>query len=425
MPAEDDWHLFNDFLVRQLPADEALHFDASWKLPAVLAYQASEHRHAIDDSWVDHLERRLLYQTYQPRLAAFVYARLARSSMLTPTRHIDDPLRFRRLDLSTEPPGPHTVVGIDAEFVMTQLAEIEIRSDGTTSTVRPSRSGLGRVSVVRSDAELSDVDRYRRPVSRSSESCNDEEWADAQEMIYDDGPSCLRPLPSTHGRSSSNQSSQSTQHQHIAFIDDYISFKDQPVVDYLTQYSGIRPGDLHPKHSPHLRTGHLVPLKYAYKKIWILLNLGVTFVGHGLRKDFRTINIHVPKDQVIDTVELFYRKGARQLSLRFLIWLLLDEKVQAGEHGHDSIEDARAALRLWEKWKELEREGRIEKVLKEIYREGQRLGFRVPENGESSRLGKNGTRPVTPSTQRKSGVVSKPVTPQPGPVKPAEVSLLD
>lgn len=308
---------------------------------------------------------------------------------------------------------------------MTEQAEIEIRSDGTTSTVRPSRSGLGRVSVVRSDADVSDMDRYRRPVSRSSESCTDEEWADAQETLYDDEPSCLRPLPSAHGLRAPNGLSRPTQYQHIAFIDEYISFKDQPVVDYLTQYSGIRPGDLHPKHSPHLQTGHLVPLKYAYKKIWILLNLGVIFVGHGLRKDFRTINIHVPRSQVIDTVELFHRKGARQLSLRFLIWLLLDEKVQIGDQGHDSIEDARAALRLWEKWKELEREGRTEKVLKEIYREGQRLGFRVPENGESSRLGKNGTRPVTPSTQRNSGVVSKPVTPQPAPVKPEPVSLLD
>lgn len=65
-PVPDDWHLFNDFLVRQIPKDEALHFDASWKVPAVLTFQASEHRRAVDDTWMNDLDRRLLYQTYQP-----------------------------------------------------------------------------------------------------------------------------------------------------------------------------------------------------------------------------------------------------------------------------------------------------------------------------------------------------------------------
>ena len=191
----------------------------------------------------------------------------------------------------------------------------------------------------------------------------------------------------------------------IAFIDDYVAVSDR-IVDYLTQYSGISPGDLDPDYSPHVRTGHLIHLKHAYKKIWILLNMGVTFVGHGLRKDFRTINIHVPRDQVIDTVELFYRKGARQLSLRFLTWLFFSEKVQVGLHGHDSIEDARAALRLYYKYKQFEEEGRVERMLKDVYKEGQRSGFRVPESGEASRFGVHG-RPVTPSLVDGS----KPVTP--------------
>lgn len=295
---------------------------------------------------------------------------------LTSSSHIEDPAQYRRLDLSVEKPGPQSEYGIDAEFVLMQQAEIEIRSDGTSSTLRPGRSGLGRVSVVRSGHSKIASSR-RRSSSQASRNCEDHEadiWADALEVP----PQRSRPqLP------------------HVAFIDDYIAVPER-IVDYLTQFSGISPGDLDPDHSPHVHTGHLIHLKHAYKKIWILLNLGVTFVGHGLKKDFRTINIHVPKNQVIDTVELFHRKGTRQLSLRFLIWLLLGEKVQDGQHGHDSIEDARAALRLWEKYQELERKGNIDRALKDIYREGQKTGYKVPEIGEAPKFSA-GQRPMTPN----------------------------
>ena len=43
------WHLFNDFLVRQIPEEKALWF-TSWKLPTVLAYQGKSKSHAVDNS---------------------------------------------------------------------------------------------------------------------------------------------------------------------------------------------------------------------------------------------------------------------------------------------------------------------------------------------------------------------------------------
>ncbi|KAA8565576.1 hypothetical protein EYC84_009428 [Monilinia fructicola] len=163
--------------------------------------------------------------------------------------------------------------------------------------------------------------------------------------------------------------------QGFPFIDDYINCKDT-IVDYLTSYSGISPGDLDPRQSRH----NLVSLKIAYKKLWILLNLGCKFVGHGLKTDFRVINIQIPKTHVIDTADLFFIPAKqRKLGLAFLAWYLFREDIQV--ETHDSIEDARTALRLWKKWEEwvaAEENGGapVEDLLMEVYRVGQASSFR-------------------------------------------------
>jgi PAB-dependent poly(A)-specific ribonuclease subunit 2 len=61
-PAQSQWHLFNDFLVRSVSTEEALTFNSSWKIPSVLAFQVKEANNKIDTDWKQHLDTSLLYQ---------------------------------------------------------------------------------------------------------------------------------------------------------------------------------------------------------------------------------------------------------------------------------------------------------------------------------------------------------------------------
>ncbi|EFW21809.1 PAB-dependent poly(A)-specific ribonuclease subunit 2 [Coccidioides posadasii str. Silveira] len=327
---KSNWHLFNDFLVTGVSKEEVFSFNQGWKSPCTLAYQISTGRHGLDDSWKNELDTTLLFYEWSMN-----------------NRPPTDKCHILK---SEEKPIAGTPIALDTEFVDLEKAEIEVKADGTQEMIRPSKSGLARVSVIRGSGN----------------------------------------------------------HEGVPFIDDYITIKD-PIVDYVTQYSGIKPGDLDPRTSRH----NLVALKVAYKKLWLLLNLGCVFVGHGLASDFRKINIQVPKAQTIDTQYLFFHPGKnRRLSLRYLAWAVFKEYIQeetttttstsittttnpsshdantstttttaittTPPEGHDSIEDARMALRLWKKFKEYEDAGIVNQILEEIFREGVKVGFRPP-----------------------------------------------
>ncbi|KJA18541.1 hypothetical protein HYPSUDRAFT_144864 [Hypholoma sublateritium FD-334 SS-4] len=219
-----------------------------------------------------------------------------------------DPTLIKHEFLSpNELPTIGTLVAIDAEFVSMQQEETEFRSDGTKKVLRPARLSLARVSVLRGK-----------------------------------GP-----------------------REGVPFIDDHIH-TSEVIVDYLTEFSGIKFGDLDPLHSKYT----LTPLKLVYKKLRLLVDSGCIFVGHGLSKDFRIINIYVPPEQVIDTVDLYFMKSRqRRLSLRFLSWYILGEHIQT--ETHDSIEDARSALRLYNAYHDFEADDIFDQKLEEIYREGR------------------------------------------------------
>lgn len=227
---------------------------------------------------------------------------------------------------SSEELSTPMVVGIDAEFVALTPEQSELLLDGTNVITKTSRMSLGRVSVVRA--------------------------LDSKATV---------------GVKGAEQALAGT-----PMIDDYIR-TPEPVMDYLTRFSGLVPGDLDPQTSPH----HLIPLKRAYLKLRYLVDQGYHFVGHGLNNDFRIINIYVPPEQVKDTVNMFHLPNRRKISLRFLVHLLLRQRIQADTH--DSIEDARGAMLLYQYYLKCKEEGRFEEELERIYEEGTKCGWQVPE----------------------------------------------
>ncbi|XP_064403711.1 PAN2-PAN3 deadenylation complex catalytic subunit PAN2-like isoform X2 [Halichondria panicea] len=228
-------------------------------------------------------------------------------------RPVQSPVTFTPLSLA-EIPEEGDVVGVDAEFVTLNQEEAEVKSDGTHTTLKPSQLSVARITV-------------------------------------------------TRGKGTAGGS---------PFIDDYIATSEQ-VVDYVTRFSGIKPEDL----DAVMSSKHLTTLKASYLKLLFLINRGVIFVGHGLKKDFRVINIMVPPEQVIDTVELFHLPNQRYISLKLLAWFYAGLRVQ--ESAHDSAEDARTAVVLYHKFKELEAAGTLQESLKELYKTGRSCGWVVPD----------------------------------------------
>ena len=153
-------------------------------------------------------------------------------------------------------------------------------------------------------------------------------------------------------------------------LDDHI-LPREPVVDYLTRFSGIVAKDLNPKQSPH----HLITPRAAYLKLRFLVERGCVFIGHGLQQDFWIMNLVVPANQIIDTVVIYHKPAQRYISLRFLTNFVLKRDMQ--QDVHDSVEDAMAAYELYLKAVELKHLGKFDDLLEELYEYGRKTDWKL------------------------------------------------
>lgn len=67
-----------------------------------------------------------------------------------------------------------------------------------------------------------------------------------------------------------------------------------------------------------------------------------------------------------------------QVSLKFLCWHFLGQKIQG--HTHDSIEDAVTALKLYKLHLKLKAKGTFVEALNELYEKGKEHNWKVPED---------------------------------------------
>eukprot|EP01036_Dinobryon_divergens_P026750 gene26750-35432_t len=112
----------------------------------------------------------------------------------------------------------------------------------------------------------------------------------------------------------------------------------EPIVDYKTAYSGISEKDL---------ADVTVTLEQARLAFLRLVSSETILIGHSLESDLLALRLSHRKN-CVDTALLFPHPLGfpRRLKLRQLAKDFLQMQIQRGNNGHDSTEDARAALQL-------------------------------------------------------------------------------
>ncbi|XP_076280272.1 RNA exonuclease 4 [Lasioglossum baleicum] len=124
--------------------------------------------------------------------------------------------------------------------------------------------------------------------------------------------------------------------QEDCIYDKYVKPRE-PVRDYRTQVSGIRPEDLKNGQEFHI----------VQREVAEILR-GRTLIGHGLKYDLNVLYLSHPRRHLRDTsrFKLFKQlSDGRTPSLKKLAFELLGREIQTGEHS--SVEDARAAMQLY------------------------------------------------------------------------------
>ncbi|KAH9485822.1 RNA exonuclease 4 [Psilocybe cubensis] len=119
-------------------------------------------------------------------------------------------------------------------------------------------------------------------------------------------------------------------------LDEFVRQKER-VVDYRTQWSGIRESDM----------VHAKPFEEVQKKVADLLKDRI-LIAHAVHNDLKALLLSHPRSQIRDTQFYAYKFGlckTKRVALRNLVKQEVGLTIQSGEHS--SITDARATMAVY------------------------------------------------------------------------------
>lgn len=125
-------------------------------------------------------------------------------------------------------------------------------------------------------------------------------------------------------------------------FDSFVKVEER-VTDYRTFVSGVRPGDLDGPHALDFGKCRATVQQILSNKI---------LVGHALSNDLKVLHLNHPWFLIRDSAEFqpFLKPNMKPHRLKDLAWSHLGLVIQKTGDAHDSIEDAWAAMQLYQQY---------------------------------------------------------------------------